>query len=299
MIRILLLSVFALWTASSFSQELNFNVQVKAPRLLNADPKVFQTLEKDVREFLNNTKWTEDEYEDFEKIEGNLNITITEDASTTSFTADIFVQSLRPVYNSSHKTQIMNLVDNGVSFTYNEAQPIEDNAQSYVDPLSSVLTYYVFMILAYDYDSFSPFGGDPYYNIAQNVVSAIPTTNSAVARGWQALGNRRNRYWKVENMLNPKVRPMRQAIYEYHLISLDKMHEDVDKSKAVMVSALNTIQQVNNIYPNSAAVQMFADSKRNEIIEIFKGSSKGQQKKVYDIMVKIDPAQASQYNPLR
>ncbi|NNE25424.1 MAG: DUF4835 family protein, partial [Saprospiraceae bacterium] len=121
----------------------------------------------------------------------------------------------------------------------------------------------------------------------------------AKGSGWDQLGNRRNRFFMYENNNNPRLRPMRQAIYEYHRSSLDMMHEDPDRSRAIMVSALTTIEQVNNAVPNSAIVQMFADSKRTEILEIFKGASRGQQSKVYNIMVKIDPAQASQYAPIK
>ncbi len=297
--KILFLIIFSIYSFLTVAQELNINVQVKAPRVVNADPRVFVTLEKEINEFLNYTKWTDDDFEDHEKIEGNLNITITEDPSATSFTADFFIQSIRPVYNSNYKSPVINMVDNGVSFTYQESQPIENNTNIYVDQLSSMLTYYAYMILGYDYDSFSSLGGDRYFALAQDVVNAIPSDNRSASRGWQAAGNRFNKYWRVENVMNPKVRPMRQAIHEYYISAMDQMTIDLDKSKAIIVSALNTIQGVNSVYPNSVAMQMFVDSKRDEIIEIFKGSSKGQQKKVYDIMVKLDPAQASEYNVLR
>ncbi len=293
------LAIISIISFRSFAQELNIDVQVKAPRIVSTDPKVFESLENQISEFLNQTKWTEDEFEDFEKIEGNVNVTITEDINGSTFVADIFVQTIRPVFKSTYKTQVLNLVDNGVRFSYIENQPIENSTQNYFDPLSSVLTYYAYMIIAYDYDTFSSLGGDPYFTIAQNIVNGIPANTPNAPRDWGALGNRRNKYWMVENMMNPRVRPMRQALYEYYIQSLDKMSEDIDKSKAIMVSSLSTIQQVHASYPNSSAVQMFADSKRKEIVEIFKGSSKGQQNKVYDIMVKIDPAQSSEYNALR
>lgn len=280
------------------AQELNITVQVKAPRLQLVDPKVFQTLEKEVFEFLNNTKWTDDEYEDFEKIEGTLNITITEELSQTAFKADFFLQTLRPVFNSNYKTQLINWVDKGVAFTYREFQPIENSYNTYSDPFSSLLTYYVYLILGYDYDSYASMGGDQHFKTLQNIVTTIPP-QLAENSGWDQQGNRRNRYWIMENMNNPRIRPLRQAMYEYHLQSLDKMAEDADKSRAVMLSALTTIDQVNNAVRNSAVVQMFADSKRLEIIEIFKGASRGQQTKVYNIMTDVDPAQASTYNSIR
>jgi hypothetical protein len=295
----ILLFLISLLSTFAVGQELKIDVQVNAPRLVNADPRIFVTLEKQITEFLNNTKWTDDDYEDYERIEGSLNITITADQNATNFTADFFFQSIRPIYNSNYKSPLLNLVDSGVSFTYNEAQPIENNTNVYVDQLSSILTYYAYMMIAFDYDSFSPLGGDPYFNLAQDVVNSIPSDNRAASSGWQTNGNRFNKFWRVENMLNPKVRPMRQAFHEYYIGAMDQMTVDMDKSKAIIVSALTTIKGVNSAYPNSVAMQMFVDSKREEILEIFKGSAKGQQKKVYDIMIKLDPAQASEYNVLR
>ena len=295
----ILLFLISLLSTITLGQELNIDVQVNAPRLVNADPRIFVTLEKQITEFLNNTKWTDDDYEDYERIEGSLNVTITADQNATNFTADFFFQSIRPIYNSNYKSPLLNLVDSGVSFTYNEAQPIENNTNVYVDQLSSILTYYAYMMIAFDYDSFSPLGGDPYFNLAQDVVNSIPSDNRTASSGWQTNGNRFNKYWRVENMLNPKVRPMRQAFHEYYIGAMDQMTVDMDKSKAIIVSALTTIKGVNSVYPNSVAMQMFVDSKREEILEIFKGSAKGQQKKVYDIMIKLDPAQASEYNVLR
>jgi len=280
------------------AQELNINVQVKAPRLQLVDPKVFQTLEKEVYEFLNNTRWTDDEYETFEKIEGNLNITITEEISNTSFKADVFVQTLRPVFNSNYKSQVLNLVDKGVAFTYRELQPLENSYSSYSDALSAILTYYAYFILASDYDTYEPFGGDAHFQTVENIISSIPP-NVSKSTGWDQQGSRRNRYWMSENMRNPRIKPLRQAVYEYHRQSLDNMHEDSDKSRAIMVSALTTFEQVNNSVNNTAAVQMFIDSKRTELIEIFKGASRGQQTKVYDILVKLDPAQASRYSDIK
>ena len=295
-IFILILSIYSI---VSSAQELNIDVSVKAPRLVNADPRIFTTLEKQVSEFFNDTKWTNDSYENHERIEGSVNITIIADASTRSFTADIFVQSIRPVYNSNYKTPVFNMVDSGVDFTYDELQPIENNTNAYVDQLSSLLTFYAYMIIGYDYDSFSSLGGEPYFALAQDVVNSIPTDNRTASAGWQATGNRFNKYYRVENLLNPRTRDMRQGLYEYYILGMDQMTVDMDKSKAIMVSVLNTIQGVNKAFPNSVIMQLFVDTKRNEIIEIFKGSSKGQQRKVYDIMIKLDPAQASGYNALR
>ncbi|NNE27471.1 MAG: DUF4835 family protein, partial [Saprospiraceae bacterium] len=166
--------LFTLTSIKSIGQELNLNVQVKAPRLQLVDPRVFETLERDMYELINNTRWTDDEFEDFEKIEGNINVTITEELSNTSFRADFFIQTSRPVYNSNYKTQVLNFVDKDVTFTYRELQPLQNSYNTYIDQLSSLLTYYVYMILAADYDTYEPYGGDPHYQTVQNIINAIP-----------------------------------------------------------------------------------------------------------------------------
>lgn len=281
------------------AQEFKLNVTVNAPRLQLIDPKVFSTFEKEAFNFFNNTKWTENEYEDFEKIEGNINITITEEINSTAFVADFFVQAIRPVYNSNYKSQILNYVDKGVTISYTENQPIQNSRSNYIDPLSSLCTFYSYLILGYDHDTFESNGGDPYFQIAQNIISNLPASVSD-GTGWDPnVRTNTSRFNVIENLLDPRARPYRQAIYEYHLKSLDHMHADADKSRAIMVSSITAINQVNRAILNSGIIQMFSDSKRDEIIEIFKGGDRGQQTKVFDLMVGMDPARTSAYAKIK
>jgi len=205
------------------SQELNINVDISAPRLNLVDPKVFETMESQISDFINKTKWTDDEFEEFEKIEGNINITITAELSATSFAADIYVQSIRPVFNSNYKTQVINFLDK-VTFTYREFQPIQNSYNAFYDPLSSLLTFYVYLIIGSDYDTYSLLGGDPYFETAQNIVNSIPTSNQSLVGEWGSQGDTRNKYWIMENIRNARIRPIRQALYDYNINGLDKMH---------------------------------------------------------------------------
>ena len=294
----LLLSFFLMLSVWSKAQEFNITVQVNAPRLNKVDPKVFETLKSQIENFVNNTRWTDDEYEDFERIEGNLNITITEEISATRFSADLFVQTIRPVFNSNYKSQVINYVDK-VAFDYQEHQPLENSSNSYTNSLSSLLSFHIYMMLGNDYDTYESLGGSPYFLTAQNIISALPATQSANSGEWSSKGNSRNKYWMSENMNNSRVVPLRQAIYDYYVKGLDTMHENAGLARAVMTSALGTIENVHRSFPNSFVVQTFADSKRDEIIDIYKGGGRGEQSKIYDIMVKLDPAQASRYNDIK
>ncbi len=285
-------------SSSLLAQELKIDVKVNAPKLKLADPRVFQTLERSVSEFLNNTKWTNDEFESHEKIEGSLLITITEEYSPSSFVADIAVQGIRPVFNSNYTTLLFNRLDKDFKLEYEEMQSIEVSKGIYIDDFSSLLSFYVYLLLGMDYDSFSPLGGEQYFQISESVLNAVPQ-NSVNAAGWSLGGKKENRYWLMENLLNPRYRPYRQSTYEYHRLGLDVMSDDPDRGKAILVSVLKEMDKVNESYPNSIVLRNFLDSKRDEIIEIFKGGSRGQKNTVYNLMARLDPSQMSNYAVIR
>ncbi len=277
-----------------FGQELNVKVEVKAPTLSFADPKVTKTLENGISEFFNNNKWTEEDFEDDERIEVNFTLYITEDLSPTSFTADIRFQTLRPVYNSNYVTPILNISDKSYNFTYQELQPIQNNEFSYTDNLSSLMTFYAYLILGYDFDTFSAQGGEKYFRKAQEVLNNIPPSEGANNEGWTN-ESENGRYFMIETLFNPRSTEMRQMSYDYHRQGLDIMHQDQNKALAVMTSALTSVDRVNKAYPNSLIVQMFTDAKNEELIEVFRGASEGQKAKVQDILISVDPSRADRY----
>ncbi len=281
------------------TQELNIRVEVDAPNIATTDPKVFEDLEQNISEFLNGTNWTGDDFEDHEKIEGSLKITVSDEISSTAFAGDFFIQSLRPVFNSNYTTQLINYVDQGVIFDYRERQPIRRSEDNYSDNLSSILTFYALTLIAMDYDSFSPRGGDEYWQKANNLINSIPESIRSADEKWANKIGEQNRFTLIENMLNPRIKPFRQAFYEYHRLSLDAMTIDPDKSKAIMTSAITAIGQVEKELPNNMIVQMFTDAKHLEIIEIYKDATRGEQEKVNKIMTKIDPSRADEYNQIR
>jgi len=296
--KIKLLVLLLLVALSTSAQELKINVKVSAPKLKLAEPRVFKTMERSIMEFFNNNKWTEHEFESEERIEGNLMITISEEFSATSFMVDISLQGIRPVYNSNYTTLLFNHVDKDLRVSYEELQAIEVSNGVYIDDLSSLLTFYAYFIIGLDFDSYSSLGGEPYFQQAENVLNAIPS-NSINYGSWISSGKKTNRYWLLENVMNPKYRPFRQSSYEFHRLGLDVMVDDVDRGKAVMVSALKEIDKVNQSYPHSIYMRGFLDSKRNELIEIFKGGSRGQKNTVYNLMSRLDPSQISSYAEIR
>ncbi len=292
--------VFLLFTTVALqAQEFNYNVRLNFEKAQTTDPKVFESLELALKNFLNNQKWTNDEYEPEERIDCNIQLTITEELSATAFKADMAVQASRPVYGSDYQTTLISYVDKGVVFEYEVFQPLEFSDNVFNDNLTSILGFYCYIILGMDYDSFSPFGGEAHFQKAQDILNSVPPNATSRYKGWRQLDGNRNRYWMIESILSPRTRNMRQAMYNYHRLALDVMANDVAVGRSAMHSALKEMEKVSKSYPNAMIVQMFALAKGDEIIEVFKGGTRQEQNDVIRIMSKIDAANASKYRKIR
>jgi len=289
------LCLACLMATTIYAQELNVNVTINTPKLQTADPKVFETLETTIQEFMNNQKWTTDTYEEDERINLEMVMTITEEVSATSFKAELALQSSRPVFGSSYETAMFKHQDKEITFSYEQFQPLEYSNTNYINQLSSIMAFYAYVVIGMDYDSFSQRGGEEYFQLAQDVVNRIPPTVAAAIKGWRSVDGNRNRYWLVENLLTPRMATFRDVIYDYHRQGLDFMHKDAAVGRAVMTQSLERLLDVNKNYPNSMIMQVFANTKSDEIIEIYKASAPTEKSSVVKVMEKVDPPRASDY----
>lgn len=298
---ILLLMSLYLSDLKIYGQELNFNVVLQTQSSIQSftnSPEFYRNLESTITDFINKTKWTEDEFRPHEKIKGNIQITITEELSPTYFRGEMVWKTERPVFNSNYSSQIISLIDKDIEFSFNETQPLYVTTNTFYDNLSSILSYYVYLTLGMDYDSFSINGGEKFFNMAQEIITSL-NSGAAGQRGWTQTGTgRRNRFWLLENILSTPMRQFRQAFYEYHRMSLDNMYADPDKSRAILLSTLTAIGQADKEYPSTYLIQVFGDAKKNEIVEIFLAADKGQRTKVQNIMVGMDATKKQDYASL-
>jgi hypothetical protein len=284
---------------NSHAQELKAEVTVSTPKLQTTDPAVFKTLEKDLKDFLNQERWTNDEYKPHERIDCNFSVNITAELGGNAYSADIAIKAIRPVYGTEYRTVLINHVDRDIIFNYQEFQPFENGTEFFKDNLSAVFSFYSQWILGMDAESFTPGGGDPYFRIAQNIINQVPTAVSEADKGWQSLNRKTTRYWILENLLSPRFTSFREAWYNYHRKSLDIMYANPEQAVATMVEALKEVEKTNVAYPNSIGILMFISTKSEEIVEIMKNANRTQKNTVYDIMRKLDPANSGKYNAIR
>lgn len=283
----------------TYAQELNAVVGVSVPKLQSTDPAVFKTLERDLKEFLNQEKWTDDDYKPYEKIECNFQVNITAELGNNSFKADIAIKAIRPVYGSEYKTVLINHVDRDIVFTYQEFAPIENGTEIFKDNLSGVFSFYAHLILGLDAESFALGAGDAEFQKAQSIINIVPPTVSDSDKGWTALSRKTTRYWIMENLLNTRFKSFKEAWYNYHRKSLDVLHSNPGLALSTMVEALKEVDKTNTSYPNSIGVLMFVSAKSDEVVEILKNGDRTQKNAVYDIMRKLDPSNSGKYSAIR
>lgn len=284
--------IFFFCMNSLFAQELNCQVSVLTPQIQASDKTIYDKLQTDLREFMNNRKWTNDEFLNQERIECSMVITISERVSTDEFTATIQVSSRRPVYHSSYNSTMFNHQDKDFSFRYVQDQTIEFDEGNIRSNLTAVLAYYAYIILGFDYDSFSPLGGSPYFTKAQDIAN---NAQNLPERGWKAFESSRNRYWAVENIQNISFRPLREAIYTYHRLALDKFEENFTDARGVMTESLKSLRQVYQDKPNSFLMQIFFTAKADEIVNIYTAAQQSEKTDLVPILSQIDPANALKY----
>ncbi len=277
------------------AQELDCSVRVNSRMVEGSDKEVFNNMQKAIFEFMNNTKWSDYEFQINERIECTFLFTINDRISADEFSGKLNVVVRRPVFGSSYNTPLLNWEDKNIHFYFIENQPIEFNENTYTTNLASILGFYANIILGLDFDSYSKFGGSEFFTRAQNIVSIAQSGNET---GWSSFDSQKNRYWLAENYTNNSYAAIREASYLYHRKGLDKMQDNVDMGRSKVVEAIELLKVVNEQRPNLFILQLFMEAKSDEIVDIFKEGTSMEKTTVVNIMKELDPANSTQYDKI-
>lgn len=293
------LLIFILLSLKANSQDLNCNVQISAQKIQGSNRQVFITMQKDVYDFMNNTVWSTNIYNYSERIDCSILINLTDQLSADEFKGTIQIQLSRPVFNTTYKTTILNFIDNNFQFRYVEFQPLEFDPNVHRSNLISVLAYYTYIVLGFDFDSFSPEGGTQYFQLAEKIVS---NAQNAPETGWKPYdGSRnRNRYWLIKNILDKEYEGVRKFIYQYHITGLDLMESRIGEARNNMVESLKLVQEVYRKKPDPFLyyMQIVVDSKADELVNIFSEAFAEEKSRVIQILNEIDPANKTKYEKI-
>jgi hypothetical protein len=289
---------------SSEAQEIQARLTVLTSRISSqVDKKIFNTLQTGLINFINNRKWTTDAYQPNEKIQCNFLLNIDQETGNNTYKAKLTVQAARPVYNTTYDSPLINFIDDDIAFRYQEFQPIEFNENRIQgnDPmaanLTAVLAYYVYIILGFDYNSFSLRGGDTYFQKAWNIVNNAPESRDIA--GWKSFQGLRNRYWLSENINNSRFALIHDAVYAYYRSGMDIFYENEAEGRNGILNSLNFLNTINTENPNSMLLQFFFQGKSNELVKVFSKAETDVKTRAKDILVKLDLTNAAAYKELK
>ena len=291
---VLMLSVILGCLASTVAQELSCDIQVSSQQI-QSDKTVFVEMEKALNNLVNNTKWTNDAFEQEERIECSIFLNITKNASNTEFTGDFQITARRPVHNTSYSSTTLLYSDDNVSFSYNQFDPLQYAENTYTDELTALISFYVYMILGTDYDTFSQNGGTPYYEKALGIVNLAQQSNRT---GWKSHESDENRYWFVNNYLDQFFQPLRDCLYDYHRLGFDAMQKDVEVARQKVSDAIKKVEKIHSTKPNSYNVQLFFYAKADELTKLYSEAPAQEKVEMVNLLKKLNPANAVKYNKI-
>lgn len=289
---------FCLMSSAVFAQEIRCEVDINTAPLKssqNTDPQVFAELERAIVSFMNTQRWTNDIFNENERIKCKLTVNLMNSPSQNVFQGNTQFQVVRPVYGTDYETIVFQYIDRSfnISFEPSERQMVF-NEQGYTNNLTSILAFYSLMALTFDYDSFSKLGGDDFVQRAFNIVNLA----SSGDEGWSQKGSSRNRYWMVENLQNQQLRRFREGFYTYHRIVLDDFGRDQEKARGEVLNFLEVIQNIMILQTTSILVNTFFDAKAQEIVNIFSEGSPQEKQKAFLLLSNLDPDKTEVYRKI-
>ena len=276
------------------AQEFNFDVSVSTAKVAGTDQRAFESLKEAVINFMNNRVWTNVKFNPEERLEGAIVINV-KNKTDNVIEAELNIAVRRPAYKTNYNTPLFNYIDDDFVFEYVESQPLDFAENSYMSNLTSTLAFYAYYSLGLYFDSFGLYGGDNFFKIADQIVTAA---QGASESGWKAFDDKKNRYWLCENMTNAAYKPIRQFMYEYHRLGLDVMSTKTDEGKAAITKSLEYLKQVYSEKPNVLFMQVVTDTKRNEWKSIYSEGNQQEKTKAVNIFREIDPSHASEYEEI-
>lgn len=293
--RLLAIIMASLLGVASYAQELRCDVEVNSQSVEGTNTSVFEALKEGISTYMNETKFSDAIFSPIEKIECRVFLTVKEHTDDR-IKGELQLQLSRPVYNSSYTTTLFNFRDTKVEFDYREGDPLVFNENSIENNLTAILDYYAYLFLAIDFDSFSPNGGQPFYDRAASIVQQAQSLGEI---GWKTFEDNKNRAAVLSSYTDTNTSGLRSMLYNYHRKGLDEMSTSPDKGRAVITESLGELKKVADSAPMSVGLSLFRDSKLDELVNIYSKAPSTEREKAYDILQPIFPTESERLDKIK
>ena len=277
------------------AQEFRANVEVNSQQVEGTNRNVFETLKEQITTYMNETKFSDATFSPNERIECTVYLTVGE-YNDDRMKCDLQLQLIRPVYNSTYTTTLFNFKDTRVEFDYREGDPLNYNETQPENNLSAILDFYANLFLALDFDSFSPRGGERFYERAQSIVQQQQSSGEI---GWRTFEDTKNRAAVLSSYTDGNTGGIRNLLYNYHRKGLDEMVTSPDKGRGVITESLKEIKTIYDNAPMSVALSIFRDSKLDELVNVYSKAPENERTSVYDLLQPIYPTESQRLNKIK
>ncbi len=296
--KIIYLATILFGSILLLGQEFNAKVKVDYSQIQNNNNQTFKTLEKELQKFINTTKWTKVNYTVNERIECNFSIIVNKEIGSNDYGATLTIQSRRPVYKSGYYSPILNIQDTDFNFKYTQFQPLIFNERKFTNNLVDVITFYVYVVLGYDADTFSEYGGTEYFDKAALIVKNAQQQGYT---GWNSNDLGKNRFRLSDNLSKTKYKPVRKIMYSYHRLGLDKMYKDQTEAKNVIANDILSLKQYKDNSAFAYTLDIFLNTKNSEIPKILSGGEPINKNmgEIKQLLNDLMPAQTSKWNVIK
>ncbi|MCC9168894.1 DUF4835 family protein [Pontibacter harenae] len=294
--KVLVMLLVGLATVAAKAQELQCDVVVNSEQVQYTDRQLFTDMQTRIFEFMNR-RWTDQPYRSEERIKCRLLINLTEMPQIGTFKANVQVVSVRPAYGTAYESTLFSFIDKDWTFLFNDAQPLDFAENSFTSNLSSMLSFYAYMIIGMDNDSFGKMGGSTAYDRARSILN-LASSQGGGYPGWKPFEGNRNRYWMIDNLQDPQFVPFREGIYNMHRQGLDLMAENPEQGRKSVLTTLQAIQRLSQQKPGAVLIRSFFDAKADELVNVFKAAAPADKQQAYTILSQVDPTNNSKYEVL-
>ena len=281
----------------SYTQEINAKIIVNSESINQTNSSVFKNLEISLSNFINNSSWSNVNYSEFEKVDLNVLLSITS-YSNNSYVANIEFQASRPVFNSSYSTPIFNYQEKNFQFDYVEYEPIIFKNNQFESKISSLLAFYINIIIGVDHDSFVLNSGNYFYDISKNILNY---TNQSNISGWNSShnGGKLNKFWLIEYLTSKDSNEFSNFFYNYHVNGLDLMHNNISSAKINIANSISSLKLLQRRNPNSILIKILFDAKSDEIKDIYSGGSSFDVTNLVSDLNYLNPFFSNKWNSIR
>lgn len=280
---------------SAVAQEFRCQVEVNSQQVEGTSKSVFETLQEAISTYMNETKFSNATFSPNEKIECRVFLTVGE-YTDDRIKGELQLQLSRPVYNSTYTTTLFNFRDTRVEFGYREGEPLVFNESSIDSNLTAILDFYAYLFLAIDFDSFSPKGGQQFYDRATSIVQQAQSLGEI---GWRTFEDTKNRSAVLSSYTDSGTSGIRDLLYDYHRKGLDEMVTSPDKGRVVITESLKVLQGIAENAPMSVALSLFRDAKLDELVNVYSKASSTERETAYDILQPIYPTESERLDKIK